>query len=272
MDPEPIAARHEAVLERLRQLACDDPRVVAAWLQGSRADGSDDAFSDIDFYIAVSDDAHDAFDKLAFVSQAALPLVHTGLPGLNALVCLLEGPVKLDFLVERASTAAAVERPAARMLVNKAGLGLRTGWEPDDAGIARQIDQSLRTTFQGATWPVRLLRRRQWTTHAFSELTLIHSLIVPLMLVQHDRRAFHRNQMTRERLLTADERARVDRVAQEVLSALASHSLSEAYSAHVRIVELMGRVGREACAAYGLEFPEAAEREALRFYEREWPR
>jgi hypothetical protein len=272
MDPEPIAARHEAVLERLTRLARDDDRVVAAWLQGSRADGSADPFSDIDFYVAVADDAYDGFDKLAFIEQAAPVLVHAALLGLNAAVCLLEGPVKLDFFVERASTAPAVERPAVRMVVDKTNLALKAGWEPDDNAVARQVDALVRMTLQGASWPVRLLRRGQWMTHAFSELTLIHSVIVPLLLVQHDRRVFQRNQMTRERLLSDSERGEVDRLARDVLAALAGHLPAQAYRAHMRILELFGRAGRAACAAFGLEYPEAAHQEAMRFYEREWPR
>ena len=75
MDAEPIAVRHQAVLERLVEAAERDDRVVAAWLQGSRADGSEDPFSDIDFYIAVAGDVFPAFDKLTFISQVAPILV-----------------------------------------------------------------------------------------------------------------------------------------------------------------------------------------------------
>ena len=39
----------------------------------------------------------------------------------------------------------------------------------------------------------------------------------------------------------------------------------------LRIVDVMGQAGRTACAAFGLEFSEAAEREARGLYEREWP-
>jgi hypothetical protein len=160
---------------------------------------------------------------------------------------------------------------ADRLLVDKAGVKLKTGWEPTREDVARQVDSIIRVTLQGASWPVRLLRRGQWMTHAFSELTLIHSIIVPLMLVQHDARAFHRNPMTRERLLTDDERASVDLLAREVLTALAARSSQASLQAHLRISEAIGRVGRAACAAFGLEFPEAAEQEAHRFYLREWP-
>jgi predicted nucleotidyltransferase len=270
---DPIAARHEAAIEQLAAAARDDDRVLAAWLQGSRADGSADEFSDIDFYVAVNDDAFPPFDKLAFIERAAAVLVHMDLPAISGVVCLLAGPVKLDFFAERASAVADRPRPAVRILVDKAGLAenLKTGWQPSDEEIARRIDELVRMTYQGATWPVRLLRRGQWMTQAFSELTLIHNVILPLMLVQHDRRAFHRNQMTRERLLPDAERGELDALAQETLRALASRSLAEAYRSHLHVHETLARVARAACAAFGLEYP-AAEREVLAFYEREWPR
>lgn len=268
---EPIAVRHEAVIGRLTEAARADARVVAAWLQGSRSDGSDDAFSDIDFYVAVEDEAHGAFDKLAFIEQAAPVLVHADLLGGYGVVCLLEGPVKLDFIAEKASASPHIPRPAVEVLVDKTGIEFKTGWEPSREEVARQVDSTIRTTLQGASWPVRLLRRGQWMTQAYSELTLIHSVIVPLMLVQHDMRAFHRNPMTRERLLTDDERAEVDSLAQDVLTALAARSPQGSLDAHLRIADAIGRAGRAACAAFGLEFPEDAEAEARSFFEREWP-
>jgi hypothetical protein len=270
-DTEPIAARHDAVIGRLTDAARSDERVVAAWLQGSRADGSADAFSDIDYYVAIDDEVFNSFDKLEFIGQAARVLVHADLFGQYGVVCLLEGPVKLDFIAEKASTAPNMPRPSVKVLVDKAGITLKTGWEPSREDVARQVDSTIRSTLQGASWPVRLLRRDQWMTHAFSELTLIHNVIVPLMLVQHDARAFHRNPMTHERLLTDAQRATVDALAGEVLSALAARSPAGSLKAHLRITEAIGSAGREACAAFGLEFPEAAEQEARRFYEREWP-
>ncbi len=268
---EPIAARHDVVIQRLSEAARADERVVAAWLQGSRADGSADAFSDIDYYVAIEDEAFNSFDKLDFIGRAAEVLVHAELFGGYGVVCLLEGPVKLDFIAERASVAPNIPRPAVKLLVDKAAVQLKMGWEPPREDVARQVDSIIRITLQGASWPVRLLRRGQWMTQAFSELTLIHSVIVPLMLVQQDARAFHRNPMTRERLLTDEQRAAVDLLAQEVLTALAARSPQASLQAHLRISEAIGRAGRDACAAFDLEFPEAAEQEARRFHEREWP-
>jgi hypothetical protein len=273
VDAEPIAARHEAVIGRLVDAARADDRIVAAWLQGSRADGSADDFSDVDFYVAVCDEGFAAFDRLSFIAQAGRVLVHHD-PFPFLTVCLLEGPVKLDFFSEQLSRVGDVQRPAARMLLDKANVAarLQTSWEPDRATVARQLDNMLRMIYQGSSWPVRLLRRGNWATHAYSEMTLIAGTIVPLLLVQRDRRAFARNAMSRERLLTDGERRLVDELTNETLRALVARSLPDAYRAHVRICDLMAESGRAACALYGVEFPEAAAAEALRFFEREWPK
>jgi hypothetical protein len=269
---EPIAARHEAVIQGLTEAARGDDRIAAAWLQGSRADGTSDDFSDIDFYVAVRDDAFDAFDRLAFISQAGRVLVHHD-PFPSLTVCLLKGPVKLDFFSERLSGVADHKRPAISMLIDKGGVAsqLRDGWEPDDATIARQLDQMLRVMYQGASWPVRLLRRGSWASYVHSELTLIVGTIVPLVLLQRDRRAFARNTFSRERLLTPEERREVDDLTNETLRATAAHSLPETYRAHVHVCETLERAGRASCAMFGVQFPAAAAAEALRFYEREWP-
>lgn len=176
---EPIAARHDAVIKSLTEAARADQRVIAAWLQGSRADGSADAFSDIDYYVAIEDEAFNSFDKLDFIGQVAEVLVHVELFGQYGVACLLEGPVKLDFFAERASAAHQLPRPAVNVLMEKTRMMLKTGWEPSRQDVAKQVDSIIRTTLQGASWPIRLLRRDQWMTHAFSELTLIHNVIGP---------------------------------------------------------------------------------------------
>jgi hypothetical protein len=273
MDDEPIAARHEAVINSLTDAARNDVRITGAWLQGSRADGHQDLFSDIDYYVSVADDHHDAFDKLVFLAPVVRVLVHIEpFPGMVA--CLVEGPAKLDFFVERDSRIGDYPRPAARILLDKGNIAsrIKPGWEPDAASSARQVDTILRNTWQGGMWPVRLLRRDQWATNAFTEMSLIVGAIVPLMLIEHDPRAFVRNAISRERLLTPEQRQEIDALSDRVIRSHAERSAAAAYEAHLQIVEALGRVGRRACARFGLEYPEAAEAELLRFFEHEWPR
>lgn len=75
MDPVPALADHRDARDRL--LACivkslhEDTRVVAAWLEGSFAWGTADAWSDLDLHVVVTDDAYDAFiaHRAAFFEQ-----------------------------------------------------------------------------------------------------------------------------------------------------------------------------------------------------------
>ncbi|PIW36379.1 MAG: hypothetical protein COW24_05640 [Candidatus Kerfeldbacteria bacterium CG15_BIG_FIL_POST_REV_8_21_14_020_45_12] len=46
---------HKPILDRISEALENDPRVVAAWLEGSIARGEDDDFSDIDLWISVKD-------------------------------------------------------------------------------------------------------------------------------------------------------------------------------------------------------------------------
>ncbi|MGI8553825.1 MAG: hypothetical protein ACR2PL_24005 [Dehalococcoidia bacterium] len=54
-----VAAR-KALIDRLRDVATVDARIAARWLQGSLADGSADALSDVDAYVSLADDDFEA--------------------------------------------------------------------------------------------------------------------------------------------------------------------------------------------------------------------
>ncbi|GAA2756484.1 nucleotidyltransferase domain-containing protein [Actinopolymorpha rutila] len=73
------------LIERVRAVATDDDRILAAWLAGSFATGEADAYSDVDVHCLVSDDSAEWFRDNWPETAAAIagPLVlATGLPGL----------------------------------------------------------------------------------------------------------------------------------------------------------------------------------------------
>jgi hypothetical protein len=101
----------------------DDPRVLAAWLDGSFGRGVDDAWSDLDLHLVIEDEALDAFvgnrlelyrkigDPLLIQKEMASP---TQSRGLFQLV-FYPGPVEVDWIIGPASTA---NRPQeTRMLI-----------------------------------------------------------------------------------------------------------------------------------------------------------
>jgi predicted nucleotidyltransferase len=73
--PPPTAAQR-ALIERSTEVAATDKRILAAWLVGSFATGTADAFSDVDLHCAVTDDSADWFrEHWAEVARKITPLV-----------------------------------------------------------------------------------------------------------------------------------------------------------------------------------------------------
>lgn len=229
----------EDLVARLMALVGDDSRFVALWLQGSLADGSADPLSDVDAYIAVEDAAFPAVvrERRAIVAQLGEPLVYTDsvIPGLSAAHCIMAGPVKLDLFFEAASAAANAERPAVRVLVDKVGLGatLKSGWQPPVAAAAQKLAVVYGGIRQGATWPVRLLLRGQWSTFAMCELEVINDNLAMLLASQVDPRLLFKNRFSLPRLLPAAHRDLLDDLTQTLLVALAARDLPALQQAHL---------------------------------------
>ncbi len=272
--------RREALITRLEALAGHDQRIVALWLQGSLAAGTADALSDVDAYLAIADEQFDAVYaarlQLAAMLGDVLAWADAIVPGLNALHCVLAGPVKLDLFFERASQAPNVNRPAVRVLVDKAGLGprLKTGWRPSPASTAQRMDAVFRGTRQGCTWPVRLLLRGQWSIFAMAELEVINDNLALLMAVQTDPALLFHNRFSYPRLLRPEQRAELDGLTRVLLEAVVRRDLAAMRDAHLRIYDALVREGRAAYAALGMEYPgtEAGDAAIRAFYERDWPR
>jgi predicted nucleotidyltransferase len=273
----PYSLRREALIDRLTELARADDRIAALWLQGSLADGTADPYSDVDAYLAVHDDR---FEEL-YAERAVLPerlgavLAFAESPALKAVHCLMDGPVKLDLLFERLSAAPERERPAARILVDKGGIGpcLKTGWTPRIEDAARMIDTRIRLTHQGASWPVRLLSRGQWATFLMVELELINDHLMVLMAAQVDPRLLFKNRLSVPRLLRPDQQAELEQLSERAASVCLRRDAAAMRAAHLAIQEALVREGRAACAALGIPFPLSADADASirAFYLREWP-
>lgn len=78
------ASAPDALLARILAVLQADPRIVAAWLSGSRGRGTADDLSDIDLWMAVEDNAIGEInaDPLAFVQDIAPTLMHIQAPSI----------------------------------------------------------------------------------------------------------------------------------------------------------------------------------------------
>jgi hypothetical protein len=161
------------------------------------------------------------------------------------------------------------------MLVDKAGVGarLRTGWQPSREEALGLIDRYFRGTFQGGSWPLRLIERGQWTTLVMTELMLVNDFLVAFMAAQIDARYLFKNRFSAPRLLAADQRDLVESLGDAIVRAAAARDRIALRDTHLRIVEALIREGRAAYTALGGECPltDAAERALHEFYVRDWP-
>ena len=274
-DDVPFAVCRRETIEKARAIFSADPRIRAGWLEGSLADGSADPFSDIDLYLCVAESAWDEVwpKRREFIARVRPILAAADVMGVFGIGCLLEGPVKLDVFFERESTLAAKLRVAVKQLwgpdeiFNK----LRIGDDLGDEAIQRALQYPIMGFLQGATWPVRILARGQRDTFYYNEILLIETGLVPLMLLEHDRRAFHRNMFTRAKRLAPAQHAEYVRLMDYARTAIATNDREAILAMHLEIFRTMCRLARAAFERYGLTFPPRVEEEMIAFYQREWP-
>ncbi len=274
-DDVPFAARRRDTIEKASAVFSRDPRVLAGWLEGSLADGSADSFSDIDLYLCVADGAWDEVwpTRRDLIGRVAPILAAADVMGVFGIGCLLEGPVKLDVFFERENMLGSKQRVAVKRLWggDEIFARLRIGDDLGDAAIARALEYTVLGFLQGATWPVRMLARGQHRSFLYGEILLIETGIVPLMLLEKDRRAFHRNMFTRAKLLAPEQQAEYARLFDRVVTAVSAGDRDGMRAVHLEIHHLICRLGRAAFERYGLTFPPRVEDEMAAFYQREWP-
>lgn len=58
------SAEHQALMDRAAEVAAGEPRVVAAWIAGSLANGVEDDYADVDLHLLVDDDDLDGFRQV----------------------------------------------------------------------------------------------------------------------------------------------------------------------------------------------------------------
>lgn len=271
----PFAKRRSDLIDRAVAIFSTDARFPAGWLEGSLADGSADAYSDIDLHLCVVAEAWDEVwnGRLKVIERIGPILASLDIRGIFAVGCLMQGPVKLDVFFERESTLASMPRVAVKRLWGKSGIyeRLKIGDDLGDAAIKAALEFNVLGLLQGATWPVRILARRQIETWLFDEILLVETAIVPLMLLETDRRAFHRNMFTRAKLLPARRREECARLVDRIVRAVREGNRIAMRDVHIEIFRRICGLAASAFEKYGLVFPARVEDEMVAFLNREWP-
>src|ERR1700722_17351175 len=274
-DDVPFAVRRRELLDRAVAIFSADARFPAGWLEGSLADGSSDSYSDIDLHLCVVESAWDEVwnGRLREIERVAPILASLDIMGVFGTGCLMAGPVKLDVFFEREGGLGSRPRVAVKRLWGAPEIydRFKIGDDLGDPAIKYALESNVLGILQGATWPVRLLARGQINTFLYCEILLVETVIVPLMLLETDRRAFHRNMFTRAKLLAPEQRDECARLVDRIETSVRGGDRVAMRDTHIEIHRKICLLAGAAFEKYGLTFPPRVESEMVEFYKREWP-
>jgi hypothetical protein len=271
----PFAVRRGELIDRAIAIFSADTRFPAGWLEGSLADGSADLYSDIDLHLSVVESAWDEVwnGRRRVIERIAPILASLDIMGVFGVGCLMAGPAKLDVFFEREGGLASRPRIAVKRLWGAAEIyeRFKIGDDLGDPAIKHALESNVLGMLQGATWPVRILARGQIETFLFCEILLVETAVVPLMLLETDRRAFHRNMFTRAKLLPAAQRDECAQLVERIETSVRNSDRAAMRDVHIELFQKLCHLARTAFARYGLEFPPSVETQMVEFYKREWP-
>jgi hypothetical protein len=274
-DEVAFAVRRGEMIDWAVAIFSADARFPAGWLEGSLADGSADSYSDIDLHLCVVESAWDEVwnGRRGVIERIAPILASLDIIGVFGVGCLMAGPVKLDVFFERETGLASRPRIAVKQLWGAPEIyeRFKIGDDLGDLVIRYALESNVLGILQGATWPVRILARGQIETFLFGEILLVETVIVPLMLLETDRRAFHRNMFTRAKLLPPAQRDECVRLVDRIGTSVRSADRIAMRDVHIELFQKLCHLASAAFARYGLEFPPRVEGEMVEFYKREWP-
>jgi hypothetical protein len=274
-DDVAFAVRRGELIDRAVAILSTDARFPAGWLEGSLADGSADSYSDIDLHLSVVESAWDEVwnGRRREIERVAPILASLDIIGVFGVGCLIEGPVKLDVFFEREGGLASRPRIAVKRLWGAPEIyhRFKIGDDLGDAAIKHALESNVLGFLQGATWPVRLLARGQINTFLFCEILLVETGVIPLMLLETDRRAFHRNMFTRAKLLPPAQREECSRLIDRIEASVRGGDRIAMRDVHIEIFRKICHLASAAFEKYGLKFPARVESEMFEFYKREWP-
>jgi hypothetical protein len=269
-----------AVIERARAAFADDPNVLAAWIEGSIARGTEDAASDIDLHLAVADEAFQTFgtpaDVLARIGRP-LGYLEGALPGIRLLPAALAGPVRLDLYLERRSQVASVARhPGREMLFDNDHIEHDIASSPAVVYDPRQqLQQLMHGYWFGAMWPGRFILRGDWGGLFMNATNVVYQFIVPALLIADGSPEFYREQYARSRFLAPHRSEAIRRLLEEAALAFRGigddgPDLDAVKVFHAHLMAAIWSAFREACATAGLDYDAAAEAEYRGYYAREF--
>jgi hypothetical protein len=182
----------ERIIESFATCCDQDDRVLAAFVGGSFASGSVDAFSDLDLYAIIRANVYDQFlaEHRRFVGSLGQPvfLEHFDGLGFDMLVFILENGVHGELGLARPDHFFHIHGGPHRALVDKEGLleGVEFPWQRP---IGEQQVEVLRGELHWfwrdlSLYGVAMARRRPWTAAGY--LASMRRRCIQLIRLRHD--------------------------------------------------------------------------------------
>lgn len=261
-ETEPRAQR--AFLADLAPRLRADRRIRAAWLIGSLARGTADAYSDVDLLLAIAGDALPAIvaDWRGFVADLAptITLQRLGGDDKPTLAAIAPGLLRFDLTLCDADSAQQHGYDHAELLFDHDGVAARTTFAPRPAGQAAGQLPGLAREFLrilGLT-PVALGRGELLVSR--QGLAILQNLLIDLFLLENGGRPGGVKHLNR--YLTAEQR--------DALAACPPLELTRdaLLGSIVAVARLFLPRARRLMRAHDLPYPEAFEREVLEYLRR----
>ncbi len=260
-------SRHEQLIADVEAHARCDPRIRAAWLEGSFASETADASSDVDLHLAVRDEDFEAFTAGARDWVAAIRDPVGYLPinfGPRRMFGFSLGDwLRLDLFVEPTSRLGVPPRPVSpRLLFDHDQLAEELRVDPAAAfDPAARIREIIDTLLFGFTFPARLSGRQEWGSLHLNALLVIYQFVVPAMIAQRRPEQAFRPHLHNERFLDPDQRERVDALAVQLARAFSSNppDPEAVRAAHAGLETMLLAELRSAAEMHNVEWPRAAE-------------
>ncbi len=141
-------------MDRAKHVLATDPRIAAAWVEGSLAAGTADAWSDVDFHVAVEDPAAIDGEELLGRIAPVISALTFPLGPVRLVAATLEGPVRVDLYVEPLDQVASISRlgrPTCSTATRRGSASSTRSWTRP-----LQLARLVRGYFFGFMMPARL--------------------------------------------------------------------------------------------------------------------
>lgn len=180
---------HQGVIDRFVTACQADERVVAAFLGGSYANGTADAYSDLDLYLIASDEAFEDFlaEREAFIRLLGEPLFleDFGMPDL--LLYIFSNGTEGELWIHRESHFHHKHTGPYRVLLDKKGILVDAAFPQQEVDQAKQVE----TLHQQVAWFwhdlshfIKAMGRGQlW--FAYGELEVLRQICVNLARLKY---------------------------------------------------------------------------------------